>query len=58
MLQKLSAPANEVEMRKAHEKLLSELVEISLSNDGKQSMCIVSMIKGLQFILEEIQVYI
>nr|CAD1836912.1 unnamed protein product [Ananas comosus var. bracteatus] len=55
MLQKLSAPANEVEMRKAHEKLLSELVEISLSNDGKQSMCIVSMIKGLQFILEEIQ---
>ncbi|XP_020112164.1 uncharacterized protein LOC109726781 isoform X2 [Ananas comosus] len=55
MLQKLSAPANEDEMRKAHEKLLSELVEISLSNDGKQSMCIVSMIKGLQFILEEIQ---
>lgn len=57
VLRRLAAPASEDDMRKAHEKLLSELSGISQYQDDKRSSAfIIAIVKGLQFVLEEIQV--
>lgn len=56
MLQKLSAPAAEEEMKKTHEELLSELAAIPHSGGKSNSSSIIATVKGLHFVLDEIQV--
>ena len=56
MVCKLSAAAKEDEMKKSHEKLLSELAASSEVNDSGINSFVVAVIKGLRFILEEIKV--
>jgi len=55
MVCKLSAAAKEDEMKKSHEKLLSELAASSEVNDSGINSFVVAVIKGLRFILEEIK---
>ncbi|URE23942.1 T-complex protein 11 [Musa troglodytarum] len=55
MLQKLSSPANEDDMRKAHQKMLNSLTDIARSNDKQSNSFVVASIKGLRFVLEQIQ---
>ncbi|XP_062225705.1 uncharacterized protein LOC133924264 isoform X2 [Phragmites australis] len=55
MVRKLSTPAKEDEMKKNHDKLLSELAASSEVNDNGINSFIIAVIKGLRFILEEIQ---
>lgn len=55
-LQKLSAPANEDEMKKTHKNLLNELSEIAQANDKLNSSFVIAVVKGLRFVLEQIQV--
>jgi len=55
-LQKLSAPANEEMMKATHKKLFDELGEICQSGDGSNNSCVVALVKGLQFVFEQIQV--
>ncbi|XP_010245521.1 PREDICTED: uncharacterized protein LOC104589040 isoform X1 [Nelumbo nucifera] len=52
-LLKLSSPAAEDEMKETYKKLLKELNEISQS--GEKSSFVIAMIKGLRFVLEQIQ---
>jgi hypothetical protein len=55
-LQKLSAPANDEEIKTSHDNLLKELREISQAADISNASFSLLMIKGLRFILKEIQV--
>ncbi|XP_062185297.1 uncharacterized protein LOC133888918 [Phragmites australis] len=55
MVRKLSAPAKEDEMKKSHDKLLSELAASSEVNDNGINSFVIAVIKGLRFILEEIR---
>ena len=55
-LQKLSAPANEGEMKVIHEGLLKELAEICETEDKLKNSHVIAMIKGLRFVLEQVQV--
>ncbi|KAK7246875.1 hypothetical protein RIF29_41745 [Crotalaria pallida] len=55
-LQKLSAPANEEIMKATHRNLFSELSEICQSKDDSNNACVIALVKGLQFVLEQIQV--
>nr|XP_009414988.1 PREDICTED: uncharacterized protein LOC103995950 isoform X1 [Musa acuminata subsp. malaccensis] len=55
MLQKLSSPANEDDMRKAHQKMLNSLTDIARSSDKQSNSFVVASIKGLRFVLEQIQ---
>ncbi|KAF1895253.1 hypothetical protein Lal_00043898 [Lupinus albus] len=55
-LQKLSSPANEEIMKATHQKLFSELSEICQSKDESNNACVIALVKGLQFILENIQI--
>uniref|UniRef100_A0A5B7BA90 T-complex protein 11 n=1 Tax=Davidia involucrata TaxID=16924 RepID=A0A5B7BA90_DAVIN len=54
-LQKLSAPANEDELKVAHQKLLKELVETCQARDESNHSNVIALIKGLRFVLEQIQ---
>ncbi|KAK4747667.1 hypothetical protein SAY87_014253 [Trapa incisa] len=54
-LRKLSSPANDVEMQKAHSNLLKEIGDISESVESNGALAI-SIVKGLQFVLQQIQV--
>ncbi|XAR56338.1 hypothetical protein NMG60_11036783 [Bertholletia excelsa] len=54
-LQKLSAPANEDELKVSHLKLLKELNEICQAGNGSSHSQTVALIKGLRFVLEQIQ---
>ncbi|XAR49381.1 hypothetical protein NMG60_11032564 [Bertholletia excelsa] len=54
-LQKLSAPANEDEEKIVHQKLLRELAEICQAGDGSNHSHAIALIKGLRFVLEQIQ---
>ncbi|CAL1352601.1 unnamed protein product [Linum trigynum] len=55
-LQKLSSPAYEDEMKVKYQKLLQELTEACQSRDGNaKSSPAVAMIRGLRFVLEQIQ---
>ncbi|KAK6945625.1 T-complex 11 [Dillenia turbinata] len=56
MLQKLSAPANEDEMQKTCQKLMKELAEICEARENSKKAHAIAMIKGLRFLLEQIQV--
>ncbi|WJX21890.1 hypothetical protein P8452_11258 [Trifolium repens] len=55
-LQKLSAPANEEIIKAKHKALLSELGEMCHSRDESNNACVVALVKGLQFVLEQIQI--
>ncbi|KAK3016322.1 hypothetical protein RJ639_007302 [Escallonia herrerae] len=55
-LQKLSAPASEGELKTSHQKLLGELSEICQSGEGSNHSHVIALVKGLRFVLEEIQV--
>lgn len=55
-LQKLSAPANEEKMKSTHQKLFSELTEMCQSSNESNYSCVMALIKGLRFVLEQIQV--
>ncbi|KAA8536558.1 hypothetical protein F0562_029036 [Nyssa sinensis] len=54
-LQKLSAPANEDELKVAHQKLLKELAEICQARDESNHSNAIALIKGLRFVLKQIQ---
>ncbi|XP_059451407.1 uncharacterized protein LOC132182231 isoform X1 [Corylus avellana] len=54
-LQKLSAPANDDEVKANHQKLLNELFEICQASDESKFSCVIAMIKGLRFVLGQIQ---
>ncbi|WOL00886.1 hypothetical protein Cni_G09599 [Canna indica] len=56
MLQKLSAPANEDEMRKTHQNFLRQLAEITQTDDVPNHSCVIATIKGLRFVLDQIKV--
>lgn len=53
-LQKLSAPANEGEMKVIHQRLLKELAE--MCETKLKNSHVIAMIKGLRFVLEQVQV--
>ncbi|RWW84339.1 hypothetical protein BHE74_00007057 [Ensete ventricosum] len=55
MLRKLSTPASEDDMRKDHQKLLNSLEDIARSNDKQNNPFVIAAIKGLRFVLEQIQ---
>ncbi|MQL83415.1 hypothetical protein Taro_015884 [Colocasia esculenta] len=53
---KLSAPANEEQMKKAHEKFLTELADLGArSDDELNSSFVITVVSGLRFVLEQIQ---
>ncbi|KAK6915972.1 T-complex 11 [Dillenia turbinata] len=56
MLQKLSAPASEDEMQKNGQRLMKELAEICEASENSKKAHAIAMIKGLRFLLEQIQV--
>lgn len=59
ILLKLSAPANEVEIKRTHERLLAELAETSVQqNDKTGSSFVTAVVRGLRFVLEQIEVHI
>lgn len=57
-LQKLSSPANDDEMKAAHQKLLEELAEICQAGHLSSSSHVTAMIRGLRFVMEQIQVFL
>lgn len=56
ILLKLSAPANEEEIRTTHHKLMTELGEIVPTEGHSNSSYAILMVKGLRFVLQQIQV--
>ncbi|KAJ0240970.1 T-complex protein 11 [Hirschfeldia incana] len=56
ILLKLSAPANEEEIRSTHHKLMTELGEIVPTEDQSNSSYAVLMVRGLRFVLQQIQI--
>ncbi|KFK32085.1 hypothetical protein AALP_AA6G197500 [Arabis alpina] len=56
ILLKLSAPANEEEIRTTHHKLMTELGEIAPTEGKSNSSYAVLMVKGLRFVLQQIQI--
>ncbi|XP_022867788.1 uncharacterized protein LOC111387460 [Olea europaea var. sylvestris] len=54
-LQKLSAPACEDELKEKHQKFLKELAEICWASDGSENSHVIAFIKGLSFVLEQMQ---
>ena len=55
-LQKLSSPASDDEMKSSHQSLMKELADICEASDGSNHSSVIAMIKGLRFVLEQIQV--
>ena len=55
-LQKLSAPDTEDELKVAHLSMLKELTEICQAGNDSNHSHIIALIKGLRFVLEQIQV--
>ncbi|KAE8716692.1 hypothetical protein F3Y22_tig00110109pilonHSYRG00033 [Hibiscus syriacus] len=55
-LQKLSSPANDDEIKAANQRLLKELAEICEARETSDNSPSLAMIKGLRFVLEQIQV--
>ncbi|PUZ76100.1 hypothetical protein GQ55_1G263100 [Panicum hallii var. hallii] len=54
-LRKLSSPAKEDEMKKSHDKLLVELIEVPESDCRGPNSSVLSVIKGLRFTMEELK---
>jgi hypothetical protein len=55
-LQKLTFPVKEDEMKKSHRKMFGGLIEDPESNFGDPNSFVISVIKGLCFIMEELKV--
>ncbi|KAL4320307.1 hypothetical protein GQ457_18G016870 [Hibiscus cannabinus] len=55
-LRKLSSPANDDEIKAANQRLLKELAEICEAKEKLNHSPALAMIKGLRFVLEQIQV--
>ncbi|KAG7977723.1 hypothetical protein I3843_05G045700 [Carya illinoinensis] len=55
-LQKLSAPVKDDELKANHQMLMNELSEICKASDESRYSCVIAMIRGLRFVLEQIQV--
>jgi len=55
-LRKLSSPSKEDEMKKIHDKLLAELIEVPESDCRGPNSFVLSVIKGLRFTMEELKV--
>ncbi|XP_062077331.1 uncharacterized protein LOC133782139 isoform X2 [Humulus lupulus] len=55
-LQKLSSPATDDEMKTTHQGLMKELACICEARDGSNNSSVIAMIKGLRFVLKQIQV--
>jgi hypothetical protein len=55
ILQKLSAPAQEDELKLARNELLKELAQICESGGRSNSSHVIALIKGLRYVLEKIQ---
>ncbi|MQM02855.1 hypothetical protein Taro_035623, partial [Colocasia esculenta] len=56
-LLKLSAPANEEEIKRTHEKLLIELADVAAQTNKKlNSSFVIVVARGMRFVLEQIQV--
>ncbi|KAL4580724.1 hypothetical protein LXL04_016926 [Taraxacum kok-saghyz] len=55
-LQKLSAIAHENKLKESHQKVLLELAELCQAGDGTNSSHAIALVKGLRFVLEQIQV--
>lgn len=55
-LQRLSSPASDVEMKNTHQMLMEELTKICQARDESDHSKVIAMIKGLRFVLEQIQV--
>ncbi|KAH8514690.1 hypothetical protein H0E87_007494 [Populus deltoides] len=54
-LQKLSSPAHEDEMKALHQKMLKELARTCQTEDESKYSHIATMMKGLRFVLQQIQ---
>lgn len=57
-LQKLSAPAKEKEMEASYQKLMEELGDVTRSGEKSNSSFALLMVRGLRFVLHQIQVHI
>lgn len=55
-LQRLSSPAREEEMKVTHQKLMKELAQTCEAPDETMCSRCIAMIKGLCFVLEQIEV--
>ncbi|XP_039035197.1 uncharacterized protein LOC120171587 isoform X2 [Hibiscus syriacus] len=55
-LQKLSSPSNDDEIKAANQRLLKELAEICEAGETSENSPSLAMIKGIRFVLEQIQV--
>ncbi|KAK6121334.1 hypothetical protein DH2020_044906 [Rehmannia glutinosa] len=54
-LRKLSAPAYEDELKKKHQQFMKDLAETCWASIGSLNSQVVALIKGLRFVLEQIQ---
>ncbi|KZV49806.1 hypothetical protein F511_23531 [Dorcoceras hygrometricum] len=54
-LQKLSAPAYENELKEKHQRFMAELADAHWACDSSENSNIITLIKGLRFVLEQIQ---
>ncbi|GAA0162246.1 microtubule or microtubule-binding cytoskeletal protein [Lithospermum erythrorhizon] len=55
-LRKLSAPANDDKLRATHEKFMKEIAEMCQdSNEDSDNRHVIALLKGLRFLLEQIQ---
>lgn len=54
-LQKLSAVAHENQLKESHQKVLLELAELCQAGDGSNRSHAIALVKGLRFVLEQIQ---
>lgn len=57
-LQRLSSPASDDEMKSTHQSLMEELTDISQAKDESNYSSVIAIIKGLRFVLEQIQVVV
>lgn len=55
-LQKLSSPSKEGQLKASYESLFGELTEICHTEDKSKNPCEIALIRGLQFVLEQILV--
>ncbi|KAG8364073.1 hypothetical protein BUALT_Bualt19G0088100 [Buddleja alternifolia] len=54
-LRKLSAPAHEDELKRKHEQFMKDLAETCCADDSSDHSQVLALIKGLRFVLEQIQ---
>lgn len=55
-LRKLSAPANDDELKTSHNKFLKELGEVLQAEDKSKACLALAVVEGLRFVLQQVQV--